>query len=89
MIEVRAFMIDMILVAVVVEFLALRIVLRRYRRERYVLPLFLFLASGAALLAALRFALTPQQEFLIPLALLSALILHAACLISAAGLAKS
>ena len=89
MIEVRPFMIDIILLAVVVEFLVLRAILWRRGRDHLVAPLFLFLASGAALMAALRFSLTPQQELLIPLALLAALILHAACLVLAAGLIKS
>lgn len=80
MIDVKYWMIDIVLVGVAAEFAVLAWLAARHGMQHLVLPLFLFLASGTALMVALRFSLAPDQHALIPLALFSALFLHAACI---------
>jgi len=77
MIEFTAPMIDAILAAVAIEFLALAYLLRRAARGFLIAPLFFFLASGAALMVALRFSLDGAQAPLIAIPMLAALFLHA------------
>ena len=81
MIEFTAPMIDLILAGVALEFLALAYVLRRVGRAFLIMPMFLFLASGAALMAALRFSLEEGQRSLIAIPMLAALFLHATFLV--------
>ncbi len=55
--------------------------LNRFRRPQLILPLLLFLISGALLMLGLRLALaTPDSAQLIGLCLTGALITHIACL---------
>ncbi len=83
MIQFTAPMIDAILVGVVLEFLAIAWFLRRKGRSFLVTPIFFFLASGAALMVALRFSLDGAQQSLIALPMLAALFLHATFLVVA------
>lgn len=76
-------MIDAILIGVVLEFLAIAYFLRRSGRAFLVAPIFFFLASGGALMVALRFSLDGGQRPLIALPMLAALFLHAIFLIVA------
>ena len=80
MIQFSAPIIDLILAGVIAEFVALAIWLRRRGQSSLVVPLFLFLASGGALMVALRFSLAPGQNGLIALPMLAALFLHASFL---------
>ncbi|MDJ0852109.1 MAG: hypothetical protein QNK04_27385 [Myxococcota bacterium] len=68
--------IDAILVLVVLEFVAVGAWLAHASAGRLVLPFSLFLASGAALLLALRAALARAEAPWIALALLAALVCH-------------
>lgn len=81
MIEFTAPMIDVILAGVAIEFLALAYLLRRAGRGLLIAPLFFFLASGAALMVALRFSLDDAQARLIAVPMLAALFLHATFLV--------
>ena len=81
MIEFTAPMIDVILAGVAIEFLALAWLLHRAARRSLITPLFFFLASGAALMVALRFSLDGAQTPLIAIPMLAALFLHATFLV--------
>jgi hypothetical protein len=73
-------LLDIILAGVMLEaaVLALRL---KGRRRRLVQPLLLFLASGAALLFAVRAALAGMEEALVAASLFVAGILHVLCLL--------
>lgn len=73
-------LIDAILIGVVVELLALGLALHRVAASRWILPLGLYLASGAFLVIALRVALSGPSEPWIALALLASLCAHVASL---------
>jgi len=73
-------LVDAILVAVALEFAALCALLWRAGAQRLVLPLLLYLASGAFLLAALRAAIASPTSEGIAAALLASLLAHAASL---------
>ncbi len=73
-------MLDGILVGVAVEFVALGAVLVRASATRWIAPLFLFLTSGALLLAALRGALAGAEELWLSAALLASGLAHAGAL---------
>ncbi len=76
MFEISPFLIDIILVGVVVEFLVLFAVLRNAGAAFLIWPLFLFLLSGGFLLAAARLALSASGTLFIGAALFAALVTH-------------
>lgn len=76
MITFTAPLIDLILIGVAIEFAGLAIWLRRRGDHHLVTPTLFFLASGGALMVALRFALAQDQQGLIALPMLMALFLH-------------
>ena len=84
MIELSPSLVDLILGAVAIEFVLLWALLVRARATRFVWPLFLFLVSGALLLAAIRFSLSSMDALWASGALLGALMTHAALLYWAA-----
>lgn len=67
-------LIDVILVAIAVEAAALFVLVPRLRRAA---DLWLTLVSGAALMAAVRFAMAGEDRIMVVLALTAALIAHA------------
>ena len=69
-------LIDAILLGVALEFAASSVLLARRGVSRLVLPLLLYLFSGAALLAALRAALSDAAPHWIALALLASGAAH-------------
>ncbi|MEM9233384.1 MAG: hypothetical protein AAGA69_04000 [Pseudomonadota bacterium] len=71
---------DMILIGIFAEFLILAFLCRRHNRHRLILPLALFLGSGAALMGALRFAIDGQQDLWVSISLSVALVAHIAFL---------
>jgi len=72
--------IDMILAGIALEAIGLGFWLKSTGRTRWLLPLMLFLGSGAALMAAVRFSLSDEPSGLIPGLLLIAGVLHVLCL---------
>ena len=84
MIEITPFLIDIILGVVAMEFILLCALLAKVRASHLILPLFLFLVSGAFLLATIRFKLSSMGVNWEGAALLGALITHAALLYWAA-----
>lgn len=72
--------IDAILVVIVLEAIGLSWWVRRSDRTQLIGPLLLFLASGAALMMALRAALNEASETMMSILLLVAGLLHVACL---------
>ena len=84
MIEITPFLIDLIIIAVAIEFALLAALLIIARATYLVTPLFLFLGSGALLLAAMRFALSSIDAGWTAAALLGSLCTHAALLYWAA-----
>jgi len=74
-------MIDAILIAVIIEFLVLSAVLKKFSAHDLIAPLFFFLLSGGLLLSALRLALSGSSSTLIALTLLCAFFSHAGLLI--------
>jgi hypothetical protein len=78
--EITPSWVDAILAGVGLEALLLGALLRRASAERWIGPCLLTLASGAALLLALRGAVAGAGAPWIPLALLGALLAHTASL---------
>lgn len=77
---VTAGWVDLILVAVALEFAGLGLYTVRSRGVEFVWLLFLYLGSGAALLFALRASLGGSAPHWIALALALSLVTHLACL---------
>lgn len=84
MIEITPFLIDLIIIAVAIEFVILAALLQRVGATYLITPLFLFLGSGALLLAAIRFALSSMDAGWMAAALFGSLCTHAASLYWAA-----
>lgn len=74
--NVPVWMIDAILVGVVIEFIVVRALLIRNGAAGFIGPLFLFLISGAFLLAAVRLSLSGVNGGAIALILFAAFISH-------------
>ncbi len=69
-------LIDLILVGVALEFLLLAVWLSRRSAAPWIWPLFLYLGSGAALMIALRSALTDAEPRWIALPLATSFFAH-------------
>jgi len=82
--EITPHLIDLILIAVAAEFVLLRRVFAGAAGEGRSVRLFLFLASGGALLLALRFSLAGAADAWIAAALLAGFLLHGGFLASVA-----
>ena len=80
MIEITPSLIDLIIIAVAIEFALLAALLIIARATYLVTPLFLFLGSGALLLAAMRFALSSIDAGWTAAALFGSLCAHTALL---------
>lgn len=76
MTEFPPILIDVILIAVFLEFVFLSAILQKSKAGFLIKPLFMFLASGAFLLTAFRLALSEARFMWISAALLGALIAH-------------
>jgi hypothetical protein len=79
--EVTPALVDLIVAAVALELAGATALLWRARLTRWLTPLFLYLASGACLLLALRAALSGAGSDWIAAALLASLVAHGASLI--------
>ena len=69
-------LIDVILIGVIVEFIALSALLWRFGEASWIAPLGLFLSAGALLMAALRASLAGEGDAAIGAAMLAALAAH-------------
>jgi hypothetical protein len=74
-------MLDAIVAGVALEFVGLAALLVHARSPRLIVPLLLYLASGAFLLLALRASLAGAATAWIALALLASLVVHVASLV--------